>query len=89
MKTQPTSGKVGAAVKILGTNLTGATRVMFNGDAVVFTVVSSSLITTSVPAGATTGPVEVVTPSHPLLSNVPFQVAPSFSPESTGGEERE
>jgi hypothetical protein len=31
VKTQPTSGKMEAAVKILGSNLTGATRVTFNG----------------------------------------------------------
>jgi hypothetical protein len=30
LETQPTSGKVGAAVKILGTDLTGATSVTFN-----------------------------------------------------------
>jgi uncharacterized repeat protein (TIGR03803 family) len=90
VETQPTSGWVGAAVRILGTNLTGATTVMFNGHAAVFTVVSSSLITTTVPAGATTGPVEVLTSAGRLLrSSVPFQVPPGFSPESTGGEERE
>jgi uncharacterized repeat protein (TIGR03803 family) len=88
VETHPTSGWVGAAVKILGTNLTGATRVMFNGHAAVFSVVSSSLITTIVPAGVTTGPVEVVTPSGTLTSNRPFRVPRSFSPESTG-EERE
>ena len=49
VETQPTSGKVGAAVKILGTNLTGATSVTFNGTAAVFKVVSASLITTTVP----------------------------------------
>lgn len=49
---QPTSGKVGAAVKILGTDLTGATSVTFNGMEATFTVVSSSEITTKIPAGA-------------------------------------
>jgi uncharacterized repeat protein (TIGR03803 family) len=74
VETQPTSGTVGAAVKILGTNLTGATSVTFDGTAAVFKVVSKSLITTSVPAGATTGKVEVKTPRGPLKSNVVFRV---------------
>jgi uncharacterized repeat protein (TIGR03803 family) len=76
VETQPTSGKVGAAVKILGTNLTGSTSVTFNGTAATFTVVSSSEITTTVPAGATTGKVQVVTPSGTLTSNVNFRVRP-------------
>ena len=76
VETQTTSGKAGAVVKILGTDLTGATSVSFNGTAAVFKVVSSSLITTKVPAGATTGEVEVVTPSGTLSSNVPFRVRP-------------
>ena len=74
VETQPTSGKVGAAVKILGTNLTGATNVSFNGTAAVFKVISSSEITTTVATGATTGKVQVVTPSATLSSNVPFGV---------------
>jgi uncharacterized repeat protein (TIGR03803 family) len=74
VETQPTSGNVGATVKILGTNLTGATRVTFNGTAAAFKVLSSSLITTTVPASATTGKVRVVTPSGTLSSNVPFRV---------------
>jgi uncharacterized repeat protein (TIGR03803 family) len=74
VKTLPTSGKVGAAVMILGTNLTGANSVTFNGTAAKFTVGSSSLITTTVPTGATTGEVKVVTPSGTLSSNVSFRV---------------
>jgi hypothetical protein len=74
VKTQTTSGKVGAAVKILGTDLTGATNVTFNGTEATFTVVSASLITTTVPTGATTGKVRVVTPSGTLSSNVAFRV---------------
>jgi uncharacterized repeat protein (TIGR03803 family) len=76
VKTIPTSAKVGKAVKILGTDLTGATSVSFNGTGAVFTVVSSSLITTTVPAGATSGQVQVVTPSGTLSSNVPLRVLP-------------
>jgi len=74
VETLPTSGKVGATVEILGTDLTGATGVTFNSAAAVFTVVSPSLITTTVPADATTGKVQVVTPGGTLSSNVPFRV---------------
>jgi uncharacterized repeat protein (TIGR03803 family) len=76
VETVPTSGKVEAAVRILGTNLTGATSVTFNGTAATFTVVSRSEITTTVPTGATTGKVKVVTPSRTLTSNVSFRVLP-------------
>jgi uncharacterized repeat protein (TIGR03803 family) len=76
VETQPTSGKVGEAVKILGTNLTGATCVMFNGTAAVFKVVSSSEIATTVPHDATSGKVRVTTPHGTLSSNVPFRVMP-------------
>jgi uncharacterized repeat protein (TIGR03803 family) len=76
VETQTTSGKVGAAVKILGTGLTGATVVKFNGTAATFTVVSSSLITTTVPTGATSGFVKVTTPSGVLTSNKQFRVVP-------------
>jgi uncharacterized repeat protein (TIGR03803 family) len=75
VETQPTSGPVGTAVKILGSDLTGATSVTFNGTPQpTFTVVSRYLITTTVPAGATTGKVQVVIPSRTLSSNVPFRV---------------
>jgi uncharacterized repeat protein (TIGR03803 family) len=76
VKTQTTSGKVGAAVKILGTDLNGATSVTFSGTTAVFEVQSRSLITTTVPAGATTGKVKVTTPLGTLTSNVPFRVRP-------------
>ncbi len=76
VETQTTSGKVGAAVKILGTDLTGATSVTFNGTAAVFKVASSSEISTKVPKGATSGEVQVVTPGGTLYSNQEFQVIP-------------
>jgi uncharacterized repeat protein (TIGR03803 family) len=76
VKTQTTGGKVGGAVKILGTNLTGATSVTFNGTPALFKVMSTSGIVATVPAGATTGVVQVVTPSGTLSSNVPFRVRP-------------
>jgi uncharacterized repeat protein (TIGR03803 family) len=70
----PDSGKVGAAVRILGTDLTGVTSVTFNGTSAQFKVVSKSEIDTNVPSGATTGTVEVKTANDTLKSNVPFRV---------------
>jgi uncharacterized repeat protein (TIGR03803 family) len=74
VKTLPPFGKVGTPVHILGTNLTGTTSVTFDGTPATFTVVSKTLIFTNVPAGATTGTVQVVTPGGTLSSNVPFTV---------------
>lgn len=76
VETRPTSGKVGASVIILGTNLSGTTSVSFNGTAATFTMVSSSEIKTSVPVGATTGRVKVTTPQRTFSSNVAFRVTP-------------
>jgi uncharacterized repeat protein (TIGR03803 family) len=72
--TVPTSREVGQCVRILGTELTGATSVKFNGASASFTVVSATEITATVPAGATTGTVEVTTPSGTLRSNLAFRV---------------
>jgi uncharacterized repeat protein (TIGR03803 family) len=76
VKTQPDWGRAGRFVEILGTNLNGATSVTFNGTPAAFRVVLNSLIKTTVPAGATTGTVQVVTPGGTLASNVPFRVLP-------------
>ncbi len=73
VETNPTSGKVGSKVTILGNNLSGATAVSFNGTAATFKA-SSTFITTKVPTGATTGAVTVTTPSGTLTSNVQFIV---------------
>jgi uncharacterized repeat protein (TIGR03803 family) len=76
VETVPALGKVAKYVTILGTNLSGATSVTFNSTPATFTVVSPTAIKTIVPTGATTGPVQVVTPSATLTSNVNFQVLP-------------
>jgi uncharacterized repeat protein (TIGR03803 family) len=76
VETKPSYGKVGSNLKILGTNLTGATSVTFNGIPATFTLESPAAISTTVPAGATTGSVQVVTPGGTLTSNVNFKVIP-------------
>ena len=70
----PGTAKVGKKITILGNNLTGTTSVTFNGTAATFTVLSDTAIRATVPAGATTGTVQVVTPSQTLNSNVAFRV---------------
>jgi uncharacterized repeat protein (TIGR03803 family) len=68
-------GKVGATAQILGTGLTSASSVTFNGvPAAGFSVSSDTYMTAVVPAGATTGPVVVTTPGGTLTSNVSFRV---------------
>lgn len=75
VKTIPTFGAVGTNVIILGTNLTGATAVSFNGAPAKFKVASASEITTSVPVGATSGTVTVTTAGgKKLTSNVTFRL---------------
>ena len=76
VETLPTLGEVGQAIKILGSNLTGATAVSFNGTAAKFKVVSKSLIEALVPTCAATGFVTVTTPTRTLKSNVRFRVLP-------------
>jgi hypothetical protein len=49
----------GATVVITGTNFIGVTSVKFNGVTATFTVNSGTQITTTVPVGATTGPITV------------------------------
>jgi uncharacterized repeat protein (TIGR03803 family) len=74
VETNPTSGKLGLKVTILGNNLKGATSVKFNGTPATFKA-SNMHITTNVPPGATTGTVIVTTPNGTLASNVAFQVS--------------
>jgi hypothetical protein len=63
---------VGAAVNILGTNLTEAASVNFNGKLATFTVVSSSEITTCRPQK-----------QKSPLSGLRHQAIPSCNPSST------
>lgn len=76
VETLPTFGKVAATVYILGTNLTSASDVSFNGTSATFTIVSATEIVTTVPSGATTGPVYVTTSGGRLKSNKVFSVLP-------------
>lgn len=82
----PTTGQVGTSVTISGSCFDGATQVSFNGTpATSFTVgCGGSKIDTAVPAGATSGPITVTTPSGSATSADSFTVSPptiaSFDP---------
>jgi len=76
VRTVQGSGEVGATIGILGQGFDSATAVAFNGTAATFTVVSDTFLTASVPAGATTGLVQVQTSAGTLNSNTSFQVLP-------------
>jgi hypothetical protein len=76
----PIFGPVGTGVTITGTTFTGATAVSFNGVTATFTEGPPGTITTTVPAGATTGPITVTTPSGgPLVTTTRFTVTPAMS----------
>jgi uncharacterized repeat protein (TIGR03803 family) len=74
VQTVPLRGTVGTSVNILGNALTGSSSVTFNGVEAAFTVESDHYIKATVPKGATTGTVSVVTPSGALNSNPQFVV---------------
>jgi hypothetical protein len=76
VKTLPHSGQVGQVIEILGTDLTGATSVTFNGTPATFTVNARTEITATVPTGATTGRIQVTTPGGTLPSAGQFVVQP-------------
>jgi len=76
VKLLPALGNAGSVISVYGPNLAGATSLTFNGVPATITQASSTLIYTSLPAGATSGPIKVATPSGTFTSNVHFTVLP-------------
>ena len=70
----PGSGAIGSGVIVTGTGFTGATGVTFHGVTAAYTVTSDTQLTATVPAGTTTGPVRVTTPSGTAASATDFVV---------------
>ncbi|MFO1499466.1 MAG: IPT/TIG domain-containing protein [Verrucomicrobiota bacterium] len=69
----PASGASGTAVTIAGTGFGGLTKVQFGDrDATSFQSLSRTQLVVSVPAGAATGPITVVTASGTSRSAQPF-----------------
>lgn len=75
---EPQSGPAGTQVMIRGTNLAGATRVVFHPDREAsFTIINDSVVQATVPDGAQTGPVQVETTTGVVKSRDAFSVAPN------------
>ncbi len=71
----PLSGSVGTLVNVTGGGLSAARKVTFGGvPATTFNVLSPSLIQATVPSGAITGRVGVVTPNGSAVSKQTFTV---------------
>jgi subtilisin family serine protease len=73
----PASGPEGASVVLTGSGLSGATAVTFNGVAASFSVDSDEQITSTVPSGATSGPLAVTTPAGVATTGQSFIVVPA------------
>jgi uncharacterized repeat protein (TIGR03803 family) len=72
----PTSGLVGDPVTLTGTSFTGTRKVTFAGVSATFTVNSDTQISTTVPAGAQTGKIQVITAGGKATSATNFTVLP-------------
>jgi uncharacterized repeat protein (TIGR03803 family) len=72
----PRFGKPGRVIQILGDQLAETSAVTFNGTPAQFEVVSDTYIKATVPDGATTGTIQVITATGTLNSNVAFHVLP-------------
>jgi streptogramin lyase len=70
----PASGAPGTTVTIPGQNLSGATKVAFNGTTATIVSDTAAEIVTEVPAGATTGHISVTTPAGTATSSATFTV---------------
>lgn len=71
----PNIGSPGMAVTIDGANFTGVTAVRFNGvNAASFFALSAARLTAVVPAGATTGPLTIVTAAASTTTSAAFTI---------------
>jgi virginiamycin B lyase len=70
----PKSGGVGATVTIAGHNLAGATVVAFNGVAAAIVSDTSRTVVVTVPGGATTGQISVMSATGTATSSGTFKV---------------
>lgn len=74
IRTVQRAGKAGSTIIILGNGLAGSSAVTFDGTMALFTVVSNTEITAVVPASATSGRIQVVTPGGVLSTDLVFHI---------------
>ena len=88
----PLTGVIGTVVTITGTNLHGAgpgtTTVTFNNTPAVIASVTATTLVTTVPQGATTGKITVVTPGGTSISaqDFGFETSQNFSLSAAPGQ---
>jgi uncharacterized repeat protein (TIGR03803 family) len=70
----PSGGAVGSSVLIRGRRFIGTTAVTFNGVSAAFQVLNVQFIRATVPAGASTGPIEVTNAGGTAATVKPFVV---------------
>jgi hypothetical protein len=80
----PSEGEVGTAVTITGSALTPSTVVTFNGTPATLNTVAYGQVTTTVPTGATTGPIKVTTRWGSVTSSGNFTVNQVFDVTNYG-----
>ncbi len=83
----PASGAEGATVTVSGRNFAGVSSVTFNGASATYTVTSLTSLAATVPAGATSGAIGVVTTRGAATSATSFTVelAPVLISQIYGG----
>ncbi|HEV7406592.1 MAG TPA: IPT/TIG domain-containing protein [Chthoniobacteraceae bacterium] len=72
----PQVGSVGTSVLISGVNFDRATGVKFGNDSAGFAILSSNAVRATVPAGAHSGPISIITSNGTATSANSFTVAP-------------
>ncbi|HUJ71135.1 MAG TPA: DNA/RNA non-specific endonuclease, partial [Verrucomicrobiae bacterium] len=78
----PTSGLAGNSIVLTGTNLDSTTNVTFNGTSASYTINSPTQITATVPVGATSGAITVMTLGGTVTSSSSFTITPPLSPQN-------
>src|SRR5207245_1193082 len=84
----PTSGPVGTTVTITGTGFSSTISqdsVSFNSATATVTSATANQMVVTVPSGATTGPISVITPAGTFMTLTSFTVTTGNGPPTITG----